>query len=359
MSGLYISHRQGDRPETAMAIAANLRAIFDAYPCFIDTDRELAKRVEGECFDARVARHLITATAMAVIIGPNWLAADANGRSRLWREDDYVRIELETALKRGIAILPVLVGGTSAVPAAEDVPDSVRQALQGDAIRVQTDKFAMGAHAIADHFKTVLSGTIGTPTPDILLDPALGFTPITLQDGSCLGAFEALRLQSLFEQVRQSLSQRQGEGKSGCRDRIYGDALIPVIDDKRFQMAPHIAPSLERASRLACKLKPYQPIVAAVDLSFLRRGRPGLLLSETGLFHFEDRAPAQFFSNAELSRGPIESAGDHYLRIGARVIPVPSHIDMDRTQGFVEAAAKIANNAAIRALDTPTGLATA
>ena len=54
---------------------------------------------------------------LLVIIGPQWLAAEANGCRRLDRPDDPVRVELETALRRGLRVIPLLLDG-----AAEEFP---------------------------------------------------------------------------------------------------------------------------------------------------------------------------------------------------------------------------------------------
>jgi hypothetical protein len=56
---------------------------------------------------------------MVVVIGPQWLnATDAEGNRRLDQPDDWVRREIETALRREILILPLLVNNTPQ-PAAE------------------------------------------------------------------------------------------------------------------------------------------------------------------------------------------------------------------------------------------------
>ena len=77
---------------------------------------------------------------MVVLIGPGWLdATDERGR-RLDRPDDWVRIELEAALKREIPVAPVLVDGAT-YPDADRLPPSL-QALayrQGGRVRNDTD----------------------------------------------------------------------------------------------------------------------------------------------------------------------------------------------------------------------------
>jgi hypothetical protein len=65
--------------------------------------------------------------ALLAIIGPGWLdARDEKGSRRLENPDDFVRIEIGTALKRGIRVIPVLLEGTR-VPKADQLPDDLKE----------------------------------------------------------------------------------------------------------------------------------------------------------------------------------------------------------------------------------------
>jgi hypothetical protein len=61
---------------------------------------------------------------MLVVIGRDWVV-DAHGRRRLDDPGDYVRLEIESALRGGIRIIPVLVAGAQ-MPAPADLPESLR-----------------------------------------------------------------------------------------------------------------------------------------------------------------------------------------------------------------------------------------
>jgi len=72
---------------------------------------------------------LSNADACIVVIGKNWLTmTDAAGRRRLDDPKDTVRQELQTALKSGMRVFPLLVGGAK-MPAEEELPDEL-QALE-------------------------------------------------------------------------------------------------------------------------------------------------------------------------------------------------------------------------------------
>lgn len=56
----------------------------------------------GEDFPEKLRRTLENCHAVLAVIGPRWLSAsDAQGRQRLRLEDDYVRLEVAEALRKG------------------------------------------------------------------------------------------------------------------------------------------------------------------------------------------------------------------------------------------------------------------
>ncbi|MGE0643371.1 MAG: formylglycine-generating enzyme family protein [Nitrospira sp.] len=60
------------------------------------------------------------------VIGPDWVGTkDGEGKSRLDDSRDFVRIEIESALKREIPIIPVLVRGAK-IPDPERLPASIQ-----------------------------------------------------------------------------------------------------------------------------------------------------------------------------------------------------------------------------------------
>jgi hypothetical protein len=59
---------------------------------------------------------------LVVLIGDTWLeATDETGHRRLDAPNDFVRIEIQAALRRRIPVIPVLLGRVS-MPTAEQLP---------------------------------------------------------------------------------------------------------------------------------------------------------------------------------------------------------------------------------------------
>jgi hypothetical protein len=80
-----------------------------------------------------IKRALDDCDATLVVIGPEWLAPTTEGSVRLLESDDLVRLELATALKRDVPLVPVLVGGAS-LPATADLPEELRPLVHRQAM---------------------------------------------------------------------------------------------------------------------------------------------------------------------------------------------------------------------------------
>jgi len=79
--------------------------------------------------------------ALIAIIGKEWLMmADEASRRRLFREDDYVRHEIATALKRNITVIPVLVRDAK-MPPSESLPPDLAALSYRNAIQISDADF--------------------------------------------------------------------------------------------------------------------------------------------------------------------------------------------------------------------------
>src|SRR5215813_2477651 len=78
---------------------------------------------------------------LLAVIGPRWLTSqDAQGSRRLDDPNDFVRLEIEAALKRGVRVVPVRVDG-AAMPAAEQLPPSLRPLARRQAIEMDDTRW--------------------------------------------------------------------------------------------------------------------------------------------------------------------------------------------------------------------------
>jgi tetratricopeptide (TPR) repeat protein len=124
---IFISYRRDDAAYVTGHINDELRKEFGDQAVFTDVDN-IALGVD---FRAVLDRTVSQCQVLLAVVGSNWLSVkDQDGQPRLQDPADFVRIEIESALKRDIPVIPLLVSGAT-MPAAEDLPDS----LQGFAFR--------------------------------------------------------------------------------------------------------------------------------------------------------------------------------------------------------------------------------
>ena len=75
----------------------------------------------GAVFAEVIARQVARCRVLLVMIGPAWLAPDGTGTRRLERPHDYVRLEVESALRHDVWVIPVLIEDAQ-MPADDDLP---------------------------------------------------------------------------------------------------------------------------------------------------------------------------------------------------------------------------------------------
>lgn len=121
MSEIFISYRRED-VSWATVLATAIQQ--EVETPFLDVDAIDA----GERFDLVLEEALQDCQVMFIIIGPGWLSQD--NLDKLNKENDWVRWELLTALKRkpAIRIVPLFFGDAKPPP-AEALPEELRSVL--------------------------------------------------------------------------------------------------------------------------------------------------------------------------------------------------------------------------------------
>lgn len=137
MPYVFISYRRDDTAGTAGRIYDRLVERFGREHVYRDVD----SGEPGEDFIAAIRTRIEQSDVLLAIIGPQWLtAADDSGARRLAKEDDLVRVEVATALERGIRVVPVLVQGAT-MPRLADLPPSLVGLAQRNAAEVRDTHF--------------------------------------------------------------------------------------------------------------------------------------------------------------------------------------------------------------------------
>jgi hypothetical protein len=130
LPGVFISYRRDLDAGWAPWLYDKLSDQFGANRIFMDLDSIAA----GDDFVEVITRSVASCRVLIALIGKEWIdAQDAAGRRRLDDPADFVRLEIEIALRRGIRVIPLLIGGAT-MPAPAELPKTLtpiahRQAL--------------------------------------------------------------------------------------------------------------------------------------------------------------------------------------------------------------------------------------
>jgi hypothetical protein len=135
MPTTFISYRRADSANITGRIYDRLVERYGHAQVFKDVD----SIPPGVNFPEYIAESIQASDVALVVIGPRWLDASVGwGRRRLDDPTDFVRIEIETALRLGVVVIPVLVDGAS-LPPARRLPESLRPLLQQNGLTARPD----------------------------------------------------------------------------------------------------------------------------------------------------------------------------------------------------------------------------
>jgi ABC-type amino acid transport substrate-binding protein len=159
MSGrIFISYRREDSAGHAGRVKDRFEREFGRDLVFMDVDNiDL-----GENFVDKLRMAVAECQILLAVIGRNWLdMRDEAGNRRLDDVNDFVRIEIATALQRRIPVIPILLDGT-APPRADRLPEDLKELSVRNALNVRHDSFDGDIERL---FKSVRRRLDGLPPP--------------------------------------------------------------------------------------------------------------------------------------------------------------------------------------------------
>jgi TIR domain/Sel1 repeat len=158
---IFINYRREDSISIAGRLYDRLSQTFGRKNIFMDVDHIPA----GVDFVAHLNSQIAACKIALVVIGPHWLEAkDECGGRRLDNPDDFVTIEIATALARNIRVIPVLVDGAS-MPKTGELPDPLKALARRQAVEVRQFHFGRDAEALVERVNEALDGELGWRRP--------------------------------------------------------------------------------------------------------------------------------------------------------------------------------------------------
>lgn len=141
---IFLSYRREENSSQAGRLHDFLVRGDDNVPGFPDEEifMDIDKIPPGEEFPKVIAAAVATCDVFLAVIGKRWATVtDKKGARRLDNPADFVRLEIEAALKRKIPVIPVLVDGAK-MPGQSELPESISGLADRQAVELSDARWA-------------------------------------------------------------------------------------------------------------------------------------------------------------------------------------------------------------------------
>lgn len=153
---IFISYREKDTAGETGRLVDSLKQHFYEDQIFLDID----KIEPGVDFTDVINKSLELCDVLLAVIGPNWAGKNvADNTSRIKDPNDWVKLEIATALQRNIRVVPVLVDGAS-LPNQEELPEDLHPLLRRQAYEVSNKRWRYDTENLVGF----LEKSVGIPT---------------------------------------------------------------------------------------------------------------------------------------------------------------------------------------------------
>ncbi len=134
---VFICYRREETAAHAGRLYDAMVARFGESNVFMDVDM-----APGVDFVERIAEVVSGCLALIVVMGPSWATvADEDGTRRIDDPEDFVRLEVESAVRRSdVTLIPVLVSGAR-MPRREDLPSELQPITRRNALELSEGRW--------------------------------------------------------------------------------------------------------------------------------------------------------------------------------------------------------------------------
>ncbi len=168
MSGVFISYRRSDSAPWAGRLRDRLVAELPDRHVFFDIDNISL----GVDFRKVIADTLAECDDVLLLVGPGWLERDNDGVRRIDDVADLHRVEVETSLRSGTRLIPILVGGAS-MPRSDELPEPMRELAFRNAHTIEHASFGRDVDVLVRALRhpAAPAPTTSPPAPPVAVRP--------------------------------------------------------------------------------------------------------------------------------------------------------------------------------------------
>jgi TIR domain len=192
---VFICYRREETAPYAGRIYDAMVAKFGVENVFMDLDLD-----PGVDFVDRITKVVSGCVALIVVIGPKWAQLqDAEGGRRIADPDDFVRLEVETGLRRNdVKLIPALVGGAR-MPRREDLPPELQALARRNALELSEGRWRYDVGRLLDVLDELLPDNTPPAPPPAPPAPVLGRRLVF--EGMAIAAASALVTRVLAQAI--------------------------------------------------------------------------------------------------------------------------------------------------------------
>jgi hypothetical protein len=207
MSGtVFINYRREDTAGMAGRLFDRLEQEFSEDQLFFDVDNI----PPGQDFVAYLNEKVETCDVLLAVVGPDWQGQlDTKEYTEAGEQtEDFVRIEIEAALRQGKTVIPVLV---------RDLPTPLQPFARRNAVRLSHERFKADAAGITNALKTAIAEAA---------------------ERKAAAEAEAARLRA--EQERKAKAERESE-EEAKKDAARHEATVAGLSPEQIAKAEELA----------------------------------------------------------------------------------------------------------------------
>jgi TIR domain-containing protein len=150
---IFINYRRDDDAGFTQALYSRLEQAFPSENLFMDVDNIAPGLDFVQVLNDEVAR----CDVVIAVIGKNWLSVtDETGGRRLDNPEDFVRIEIESALAQKKRVIPVLVNDAR-MPRSTELPETMRAFARCNAARLTHERFRADMAGLIKSLEQILA----------------------------------------------------------------------------------------------------------------------------------------------------------------------------------------------------------
>jgi hypothetical protein len=160
---IFISYRRADAEGEAGRLFDDLVRTYGDASVFMD----VSGIEPGVDFRKAIEDNVSGCGVLLAVIGPGWATVTgSDGVRRLDNPDDYVRLEIATALARGIPVIPVLVHD-SHMPVLDQLPDNLKDLRYRNSVELTHARWNSDVALLINALKNYVAAEPSHPTETI------------------------------------------------------------------------------------------------------------------------------------------------------------------------------------------------